>query len=225
MSFKISIALAVVMNFSVAVAPVSAGTLTVPDELTLLFLNGEKVPTRFFSHTNKIDIAGGPNNIILKYDDVVSGDISDDHTVFESLPFALNFVAQAQYDYQVNMTLPRNEEEAKIFATKPIVTLSDSKNSLVALEIEYQRSEQEEKLAALFESERKVPGAFAKPVLTPESTYAVKTESLGNKPSTLQDQNEHEVVQPQALAMLQYWWQQASSSQRLEFKKSVEKEQ
>ncbi|MFT5693862.1 MAG: hypothetical protein ACI92E_003205 [Oceanicoccus sp.] len=236
MLFRILMALAILVNFSLAASRIVAGTLAVPDELTLLFLNGEKVPSSFFRHTNRIDITAGPNNIIVKYDDIISGDISDDHTVFESLPFALNFVAEPDFDYQVNMALPRNEDEAKKFESKPIVTLSNSENMLVPLEIEYQKSEQEEKLAELFRpltgsgaspkirSRIEVPSEPIHPEKALKSPSSIQKDTVKNMKPALKLAKGHEVMQPQALTMLKYWWQQASAAQRLDFRNSVERE-
>ncbi len=211
-----------------SVTPVLAGTFSVPDELSLLFLNGEKVPSSFFRHTKSVEIDAGPTNIIVKYEDVISGEISDDHTVFESLPFALNFFAQADRDYQVVMTLPRNEEEARSFSNKPVVKLSDDGNNWVVLEIKYQKSEQEEKLKTLFSSEAKTSrklksatklSASGQIDMPGENDTPEQLISVPQKSDITQPQPQ---PQPQPLHMLNYWWQQASPSQRLEFKKMTD---
>ena len=225
MVFKIPLVLAVVVSFSLAVSPALAGTLTVPDELTLLFSNGKKVPKSFFRHTNSIDITAGPNNIVVKYDDIISGDFSDDHTVVESLPFALNFSAQSDVDYQINMALPRNEEQAKKFAIKPVVTLRDSEHRLVPLEIEYQKSEEQEKLAELFRpGTEEVPNTPVNRDVAVKSLPSVKKDVVENMTPAHKSSKRQEVMNPQALEMLNYWWRQASAAQRLEFQKSIDTE-
>lgn len=209
------------------VTPVLAGTFTVPDELSLLFLNGEKIPSSFFRHSTSIEIEGGANNIIVKYEDVISGEISDDHTVFKSLPFALNFFAEANRDYQAIMTLPRNDEEAKKFVIKPVVSLTDSDNNTVALEIEYQRSEKEEQLNSLFRPAVKTPDELISSAKTSQPSVADSSNRVGAKASVKQSvavSKKPKIGQPQALDMLHYWWQRASSAQKREFKKMADSE-
>ena len=190
-------------------------TFIVPDEFELLYVDGKSYSQSFLIDGVIVKMLPGKHQIVVKYDRI--WDIPpDSHEKVVSQPLRLSFTASAGNTYSIGFKELQELKEAKVFAKKPTVHVSDLTNKqIVPTEIKYQLSD--ESFLASFISN------------------STSNDNLNNKNAQepLSSEDLASDVQPpqvkagekdtRALEMLKYWWQQADPQQQNDFMRWLEK--
>lgn len=110
---------------------VQAATLSVPDSIIIIKVNGEKVEKSFFQHLNNVNINIGSNEVLVQYEELFEED-DDSHFVVKSDPFFITFAASESADYTMLLPSFDSVDEAVAFSSSPKVTVKlTNKNKIV----------------------------------------------------------------------------------------------
>lgn len=174
---------------------VQAATLSFPEELIPLKVNGEKVEHSLFSKKLDFDLPVGTHKVQLKYSDLYELDY-DEHQTVSSEPFWVEVSIIQDGKYKIGFNRAKDIDAAEQFAQSPavyVVTPNNSQQKAVAVKPEV------EVAPVVAERVKSAPQTVA-----PVSRKAVEG-----------------VTHPSAELMLHYWWQQADKKQREAFLKAV----
>ncbi|SHH28180.1 DUF2057 domain-containing protein [Ferrimonas marina] len=215
-----------------------ADTLRIPMELTYVGLNGEKVSTSLFSHKSKVELQDGVNRVALKYNDLVPESIGDGHEKVESNPFVIELQASGGQEYTVALASRiRNIRDAKAFAEAPKVVITDRQGNEVAFNQNLTEGDDPNLFDRMLGEP--APGQTVEQVAiaaTAVGTAAVATSSAASAPAAVATTapaaaapvaaapvateaaaQAPAAANPQAEAMLKYWWEQADEQTRKAF--------
>ncbi|TMP34836.1 DUF2057 domain-containing protein [Pseudoalteromonas rubra] len=181
---------------------VLAAQLHFPEELLPLQVGQQEIEHSFFNKVRELTLSQGMHQIRVKYTDLYEVGY-DDHEVIESKPFWVTVEVSEQGSYHVGFTRADTLKAAKRFAKQPQLWLTapDGTRSPV------KTLAQQLKIQTVPVPE--VAPAVARPV--PPVTEAVATQAIAPQPA-----------KPDAAAMLEFWWQQASPAQKAAFLKKVQ---
>ena len=187
----------------ILLAPFSqAATLQFSEELVPLRVDDKKISHSFFSTTSKVTVQLGKRMVQVKYKDLYETDY-DEHETIESEPFWVSVnVQDPDGVYLVSMPRPDDIEKAYEYVKKPFVTLAKTGDSSKPI--------------------------MLKPVTVPVISVAQNNEvqssiqhlnkNIGN---SVKAQISAPVSKsPNATAMLEFWWNQATAEERKQFLES-----
>jgi len=180
-----------------------SATLTIPENLQLLKVNGQEYSTSLFERKVQLDLAAGEHVLLLRYKEMYEDDDNDDHTTIKSSPFLLMFDIANEPLRITPISFPE-ESAARAFAKKPTVTLENMLAVKVASKsLLLSDFEQHQYKAAL---------ALKQNILA--ATQSEKSAHLTPKHSA---QKADVIKNSRAIEMLNYWWQQASEHEQQQF--------
>jgi len=192
-------------------------TLVVPEELNIITVNNTKYTSKLFSNDDvTLKLEPGEHRIVVEYD--VIWDIStDDHVRILSKPFQISFTAEPARQYSIQLPSFDDVDSAQHYAEKPAFKLIDRSTSQVAsAEAIYQETAEQ----SLFERFNLLAGGNVKRPQTTASGSYVAAIPLNNSATTKQSATDKKGDLP--LAMLQYWWNNATAQQRKHFIGSIQ---
>ncbi|AOT06480.1 DUF2057 domain-containing protein [Pseudoalteromonas luteoviolacea] len=177
-----------------------AGEVNFPEELLPLQVNEREIEHSFFKKVRKLELPAGVHRIKVKYSDLFELDY-DEHEVVNSTPFWVEVTIEDR-DYNVRFKPISDVEQARDFAKSPKIWLQPQQGDKVsAKQVKAQTA------------------AAPMPVVSEPVITTVKANS----------QNEGHVEQaapnagkPDAVSMLEFWWQQATPEQRIAFLTSID---
>ncbi|WP_046005843.1 DUF2057 domain-containing protein [Pseudoalteromonas rubra] len=195
-----------------------AAQLYFPEELLPLQVGQKEIEHSFFNKVRELSLAAGRHQLRVKYTDLYEIGY-DDHEVIESKPFWVTVEVAEQGDYHVEFERADTLKAAKQFAKQPQLWLKapDGTRTPVKTLTEQLRT-------------RSVPQAAERlktPVTKPDYADSLPVEPpvapQGDKPA-LSDAvpAAPQAGKPDAAAMLEFWWQQASPAQRAAFLEKVQ---
>ncbi|MFU2510769.1 DUF2057 family protein [Pseudoalteromonas sp. ASV78] len=193
----------VALFFSV---PSIAETVNFPEEIVPLQVGDKKIEHSFFNRVDEVELTPGVYQFKLKYTDLYEQGY-DDHQVIDSEPFWVTMTIAANTDYDVVFNRADNAVAAKVFAEAPQVSLQVKGESLGI------------PLAII--PEPNLSSGAVSPVATAAaaaSTTAIASATTAQAPVSRPASNA-----PNAAAMLDFWWQQASAQEQQAFIDKVTK--
>ncbi|HEA17664.1 hypothetical protein LCGC14_1844530 [marine sediment metagenome] len=190
----------VALFFSV---PSIAETVNFPEEIVPLQVGDKKIEHSFFNRVDEVELTPGVYQFKLKYTDLYEQGY-DEHQVIDSEPFWVTMTIAANTDYDVVFNRADNAVAAKVFAEAPQVSLQVKGESLgIPLAIIPEPN---------LSSGAVSPVATAAPAA---STTAIASATTAQAPVS--------GPAPNAAAMLDFWWQQASVQEQQAFIDKVTK--
>lgn len=193
----------VALFFSV---PSIAETVNFPEEIVPLQVGDKKIEHSFFNRVDEVELTPGVYQFKLKYTDLYEQGY-DDHQVIDSEPFWVTMTIAANTDYDVVFNRADNAVAAKVFAEAPQVSLQVKGESLGI------------PLAII--PEPNLSSGAVSPVAkaaAAASTTAITSATTAQAPVSRPASNA-----PNAAAMLDFWWQQASAQEQQAFIDKVTK--
>ncbi|MGO2131041.1 MAG: DUF2057 family protein [Pseudoalteromonas prydzensis] len=191
----------VALFFSV---PSIAETVNFPEEIVPLQVGDKKIEHSFFNRVDEVELTPGVYQFKLKYTDLYEQGY-DDHQVIDSEPFWVTMTIAANTDYDVVFNRADNAVAAKVFAEAPQVSLQVKGESLgIPL--------------AIIPEPNLSSGAVSPVATAAASTTAIASATTAQAPVSRPASNA-----PNAAAMLDFWWQQASAQEQQAFIDKVTK--
>ncbi|MAD05612.1 DUF2057 domain-containing protein [Pseudoalteromonas shioyasakiensis] len=185
-----------------------AETIHFPEEFVPLQVGERLIEQSFFSRVDDVELAPGTYQVKMKYTDLYEQGY-DDHQVVESEPFWVELTVESGKDYDLVFNRANNAVAAEVFAEAPQVSLKAKGSELaVPLSIVSYRvaSTPVQAVASAPVAATSNKPATAKPVTLPAKVPGGQA-GLKNMPN--------------AAAMLEFWWQQASPEERRAFLQKV----
>ncbi|TQF72464.1 DUF2057 domain-containing protein [Pseudoalteromonas luteoviolacea] len=175
-----------------------SGEVNFPEELLPLQVNDKEIEHSFFNKVRTLDLPAGTHRIKVKYSDLFELDY-DEHEVVDSDPFWVEVELQDE-DYQVRFEAIDDVEQARLFAKSPTIWFQAEQGQAV--------------------STKPVTQQTSKPITPVKVAVTHNTASpvTSSKPAPT-------AGQPDAVAMLEFWWQQASPQQRAAFLEAIKKDE
>lgn len=195
----------VALFFSV---PSIAETVNFPEEIVPLQVGNKKIEHSFFNRVDEVELTPGVYQFKLKYTDLYEQGY-DDHQVIDSEPFWVMMTIAANTDYDVVFNRADNAVAAKVFAEAPQVSLQVKGESLGT------------PLAIIAEPNLSSGAASQVATAPAASTAAIATATTVQAPASRPTTNAGNA--PNAAAMLDFWWQQASAQEQQAFIDKVTK--
>lgn len=183
-----------------------ASELTVPASIKVLKVNGKNYSGSFFESEEKVALKSGRNVLILQYKELFEDYDNDDHTTITSSPFVALFNVNIDDELLLRHVKIIDEKQAREFAENPAIELITNNNAHIDVYSEgleqYQNQLSFEKLS------KNIHRSETRSIDQQDSTV------LANESTISQVENETNV---NVLAMLEYWWKQASDEQKAHF--------
>jgi|TARA_R110000751_G_scaffold81304_1_gene163984 uncharacterized protein YccT (UPF0319 family) len=193
----ISSAVALLVSFSA-----NAENIHFPEEIVPLQVGDKMLESSLFSRIDDVELAPGTYQLRLKYTDLYEDDY-DTHEVIESEPFWVNVTVEAGKDYTLVFNRAENAVSAKVFAEAPQVSLK-AKSSAVAKPLSVISNTQ---LASNKPAmQNTMPAGPSRPSQPIKPIAPITGKGM-----------------PSAPQMLDFWWQQATATERKAFLEKVTK--
>jgi len=196
-----------------------AATLKVSDNLIVSEIDDLSVEHGFLGNKSVFELNQGSHTIILRYKDVFENlDFAEDRVV-ESKEFVVKFTLNEEQQLELSTITIKNLARAQSFSRAPKLILKNERNELLHVELQkvsdYKLAKQVDIAVSTFASKQTIQ----KPK---DSALALSTTvkaPLASKVSQLKTSNT--LIQVNALAMLKYWWQNASNEEKKHFKQYI----
>lgn len=192
-----------------------ANTLNVSDNLIVSEIDNKTIEQGFFGNKTTFPISLGEHAIIVHYKDVFEDLNFAEDRVVKSKDFVVKFTLSEQGQFTLNTTNITNLAEAERFSKNPKLTLTDQQNNSVALTLEnvadYKIAQQVNKAVSSYVNKQAIQEYKS---LQKEETIEKTTVSTGGQ----QETSSNTLIQINALPMLKYWWQNASTDEKKHFK-------
>lgn len=176
-----------------------AAKLLVPAEFSVLRVNGEEFSTSFILQDTEVNLTTGQNVLVLKYNDIFEDDLDDSHQTIKSEPFIILFSVASNNSLKFSFAKPIDKSAAKEFSKKPVVNIIASNGN---------------KLAVINQSLATYNDQAMQETILRKQKMVKQSLDTG-------DQTTHSKTGPDNLAMLKYWWSQASDIEKQEFLKHL----
>ena len=190
-----------------------AATLTVADNLIVSVVNDETVDHGFVGTKSTFTLAPGKHALIVRYKDVFEDlDFAQDRVV-ESKNFVVKFNLDNEQQLSLTTTKINSLSAADAFSHSPKLLLKDEKKNILATSLvnvdDYKLAKQVD-IAVNTLAGKQSLNSNAKPEAS---------TTTASKPLT--PQTHSTLTKVNAITMLNYWWQNASSEERALFKQSI----
>lgn len=176
-----------------------AAKLLIPAEFSVVRVNGEEFSTSLILQDTELNLTTGQNVLVLKYKERFEDDLDDSHQIIGSESFILLFSVASNNDLKFSYAKPINKSAAQEFSKKPVVNILDSNGS---------------KLAVINQALSSYHDQVMQETIVRRQEVVKKSLESG-------DQTTFTKTGPDNLAMLKYWWSQASDVEKQEFIKHL----
>ncbi|GMM86568.1 DUF2057 family protein [Pseudoalteromonas sp. MTN2-4] len=181
---------------------VQAATLSFPEELIPISVNGKQVEHSLFSKKLDFDLPIGTHKVQIKYSDLYELDY-DEHQTVSSSPFWVEVTINQEGQYRIAFDRAKDADAAELFAKSPnVYVIAPNKSQQVAVKV---------KPKAVV-----APAVVAATVQTVATPMTITTQVAPKSRKQIEG-----MTHPSAELMLHYWWQQADENQRKAFLKAV----
>lgn len=215
---------------SLLLAPAQAAELKVPEPFDVLSVNGADY-SAILQTEKTLTLQPGRNVIILEYDQIFDADFGDSHDRIRSAPFALVFDLGTHKELRIVDPKLESGTEARRYASAPKVQLQDQNHQPVANQLLSVRELDGVLLVNNPTSASTVTTQAASPQTTTAAVAPVSaTASVAATPAVSATQTapakpapatDAPANAPDALNMLNFWWQQATPEQRAAFLQNI----
>ncbi len=185
-----------------------AETIHFPEEFVPLQVGERLIEQSFFSRVDDVELAPGTYQVKMKYTDLYEQGY-DDHQVVESEPFWVELTVESGKDYDLVFNRANNAVAAEVFAESPQVSLK-AKGSELAVPLS---------IVSYRVASTPVQAVASAPVAATSNKPA--TEKPVTLPAKVPGGQAGLKNMPNAAAMLEFWWQQASPEERRAFLQKV----
>ncbi|MCG7536021.1 DUF2057 domain-containing protein [Pseudoalteromonas sp. OOF1S-7] len=197
---------------------VVAAQLFFPEELLPLQVGQQEIEHSFFNKVRDLSLAAGRHQLRVKYTDLYEVGY-DDHEVIESKPFWVTIEVAERGDYHVEFERADTLKAARQFAKQPQLWLKAPDGTRTPVKTLTQQLRI-----------RSVPEAVEMPktpVTKPDYADSLPVEppvapQAGKSAVPVESAVAPQAGKPDAAAMLEFWWQQASPAQRAAFLEKVQ---
>ncbi len=197
-------------------APLLAATLLVSDNLIVRELDNKIVEHSFLGQKSTFELSQGEHAINLRYKDVFEDlEIAEDRVV-ESKNFVVKFTITTEKQLRLTTIEINDLASADKFLKSPKLKLKGEGNKMLEIELE---TVSDYKLAE--QVDIAVNALVAK-----QSSQNVATSvdlDSSNTSSNSKQLTNNTLIQINSLAMLKYWWQNASDKEKKHFKQYINK--
>jgi hypothetical protein len=194
--------------------PALAATINVSKNLIVSEVNDKSVEHGFIGTKSAFELGQGEHALVVRYKDVFEDlDFAEERLV-ESQDFVVKFTITDQKQLKLSTIKIKNLAGAEHFAKSPELKLKDRQNNQLTVTLEkvadYKLAKQVDiavnTLASKQMIQRKTPVLVTTANIT--KTASNTTKAIAVNTST----------QVNSLAMLKYWWQNASNDEKQRFK-------
>ncbi len=206
-SFKLSSLAALLICSSVSAISTQAlaATVNVSDNLVVSEINDREIDNGLLDNESTFELAKGTHALVVRYKDVFEDLIVAGDAVVESQNFIIKFTITDQEKLKLTTAKINDLAAAERFAKSPRLQLVDARNNQLELSLErvsdYKLAREVDKAVNALASNQGISKSAA--------TGAIVGVSAPHASNT---------TKVNALTMLQYWWQNASESEKSRFK-------
>jgi len=208
------------VSLSFSSAFLQAATLTVSDNLVIREVDDQSIEHSFLSKKSIFELKKGNHALIVRYKDVFEDLDFAQETVVESEDFVVTFIINDEQQLSLTTRAINNLASAQSFTRSPEVKLTDEHNKQLVINLvkvaDYKLAKQVNIAVSALASTQ---------IINKAHSSALSKSAEENSPkqiasTTLKSNNT--LTQVNSLAMLKYWWQNASEEEKLHFKKHIE---
>jgi len=189
------------------------------EAFNVLAINGKTYQQGLVSQERLISLNAGLNRVIIEYEEVFESDDGEDFDIVKSSPFLVEIYLQDKRSYQQRLLKPADSNAARRFAKSP-------KFNFVELST---NSQQNFKLTALSGTneayllqESRLPTRKTLIISADKaSSPPLKPTKPNNRPKTTPQNSLSKDTESTASKMLEYWWAQATETEREAFLKQI----
>jgi len=186
-------------------APTShAAKLYLPEAFELLSINGQAAKHGLFKQKQQFPLRIGLNKMVIQYDELFEGEDDDDFDIVKSLPILITFYVEDKQLVSLQYPHPKNAQAAIQYIKSPALSLITSKGKSIQYQRKFLHSDD---LAFLLQA---------------TSIDTNRSIDLSSSADIQAGKAQVQTSEPQALAMLKYWWQKASEDEKRRFRKYIE---
>ncbi len=194
-----------------------ATTLTVSDNLIVTEIDNKIVEHGLLGKKSTFSLNPGKHALIVHYKDVFEDlDFAEDRVV-KSKEFVVKLSVFQEKQLKLVTVDIKNLAEAETFSKSPELILKDEDNKQLKIELanisDYKIAQQVDIAVNTYASKKTIKND-KEPILA-------KTAEVSKQvaPASLIKQTSNTLIQVNSLAMLKYWWQNASKEEKKHFKR------
>jgi uncharacterized protein YccT (UPF0319 family) len=199
-------ALCICGSLSAISTQVSAATFNVSDNLIVSEVNDKSIDNGFIGKKSSFELKQGNHALVVRYKDVFEDIEFAEERRVESQDFVVKFTITDQQELELSTIKIKNLAAADSFIKSPKLTLHDEDNNQLNLTLEkvsdYKLAKQVNLAVNALASNKSIP--------TKNSPLTISKMATEKPTKTL--------IQVNSLAMLKYWWQNASADEKKRFK-------
>jgi len=188
---------------------VFSATVKVSDNLIVTEVNDKNVDNGFISQKSSFELSPGNHALVLRYNDVFEDLEFAEDRVVESKYFVVKFTITDQDQLELSTIKIKDLAAAETFIKSPKLKLKDENNNQLKLTFEkvsdYKLAKQVNIAVSALASKQVIQTNNS--ALSTASIVAVETPK-----------SENTLIRVNALAMLTYWWHNASNEEKQRFK-------
>ena len=189
-------------------------TLKVSDNLIVSEVDDQIIEHGFLGKKSVFELEQGPHAILLRYKDVYEDlDFAEDRVV-ESKEFVANFTVTDEKLLNLSTIEIQNLARAQSFSKSPELTLKNEYKEQLEIQLQKVDDYKLAKQVNIAVNTLASKEIIKEQVLTIPTTFNTSTALAKNQPKS-----NNTLIQVNALAMLKYWWQNASDEEKKHFKK------
>jgi len=195
-----------------------AATLTISDNLIVSEIDNKIVEHGLLGKKSTFTLNKGKHALIVFYKDVFEDlDFAEDRVV-KSKDFVVKFTITEEKQLKLTTVAIKNLAQAESFSKSPELVLKDESNKLIEVELEnvsdYKIAQQVDIAVSTLASKQSINNdkepALEKAVVSKTIPMPIKEQQTSNT-----------LIQINSLAMLKYWWQNASDEEKKHFKQYI----
>lgn len=206
-------------SLSFCSAFLQAATLTVSDNLIVSEIDDKSIKNGFFGNKLSFELGQGPHVLIVRYKDVFEDLEFAQDTVVESKKFVVKFTITDEQRLSLSTIEIKNLASAQSFSIMPELNLKNEHNKPLNIELEKVADYKLAKQVSLAVTTQASKQTINK---SPAKVSAVITEkNTVSQVIDIEKQSNNTLTQVNSLAMLKYWWRNASDDEKLYFKKHI----
>jgi len=195
-----------------------AATLTVSDDLIVTEVDNKVVDHGLLGEKSTFSLSKGSHALIVFYKDVFEDLDFAEERVVKSKDFVIKFTITDQEELSLATVGIKNLAQAESFAKSPELDIIDERSRPIEIELEnvsdYKIGQQVDIAVSAYESKQ---NSNNKGVVLAKTAAVSKPATPANKNQQLSNT----LIQVNSLAMLKYWWQNASDEEKKHFKQYI----
>jgi len=196
-----------------------ATTLTVSDNIVVTDIDNKIVEHGLLGKKSTFSFNQGAHALIVHYKDVFEDlDFAEDRVV-KSKDFVVKFTITEEKRLKLTTVAIKNLAQAEFFSKSPELVMKDEYNKPIEIELEnvsdYKIAQQVDIAVSTYASKQSIQND--KGTVLSKTTAA----SLTTPPPSKKLQTSNTLIQVNSLAMLKYWWQNASDQEKKHFKQYI----